>query len=64
MLIYIQVKGIKKSRSTGWTPNKRLFTQTLKSDCIKYTNISIFTFQVFSHKNSLNENKEIRSGGQ
>ena len=29
---------------------KRLFTQTLKSDCTNRSNISLFTFQVFLHK--------------
>lgn len=37
---------------------KRLFTQTLKSDCTKYSNISLFAFQVFSHKNFLKVKKK------
>ena len=36
---------------------KRLFTQTLKSDCTNYSNISLFAFQVFSHKNFLSNDK-------
>lgn len=36
---------------------KRLFTQTLKSDCTNYSNISTFAFQVFSHKNFLRAKK-------
>ena len=46
------VKEMRKAADSDQT-TKRLFTQPLKSDCINYSNISIFTFQVFSHKNFL-----------
>lgn len=40
------VKEIRKAADSDQT-TKRLFTQPLKSDCTNYSNISIFTFQVF-----------------